>query len=266
MENLLNTTFIIPVCVESQDRFNNAKTVLGYLNHHFKTNVSIHEITQGESKLTFLNELKNLNIKHKIEQSNLTEYHRTRQLNEMLDNVTTKVVVNYDIDVILPVTTYIQASNDIINNKCNVIYPYGEGLFQKRIFTSFNRENFNLNFNLSDINKSDYDIWTAKYGHCIFFNTKKYRNAGGENENFIAYGPEDVERYERFNKIGCNICRINDFIYHLEHSRTEFSNNLHKHYDNNNNLFDELNKLNSQQTIEYYKNVDYIKKYKNFKA
>jgi predicted glycosyltransferase involved in capsule biosynthesis len=183
----------------------------------------------------------------------------------MLNTVTTNVVVNYDIDVMLPVQTYIEASKMIINKKCHVVYPYDEGQYQKRIFTSFNRENFNINFNLYDIPNNEYDIWDAKYGHCIFYDTKKYKNAGGENELFVAYGPEDVERYQRFIKMGYKVCRINNFIYHLEHSRTPFSNHLHKHYDANNELFNTLKNLDNQETIEYYKNVDYIKKYKNFK-
>ena len=101
MIDLKNTTFIIPVCVESQDRMNNSKTVLGFLNKHFNTNVIIHEITNDETKLDFLNELKNLDIHHIVEKSDMTKYHRTRQLNEMLDIVNTDIVVNYDIDVVL---------------------------------------------------------------------------------------------------------------------------------------------------------------------
>ena len=264
MKILTNTTFIIPVCIESEDRLNNASTVLGYLNHNFKTNIIIHELTNDSSKLTFLNKFENLNIRHIIEHSDLSNYHRTRQLNEMLNMVSTNVVVNYDIDVILPIDTYVEATKLILNKKYHMIYPYGDGLYQKRIFTNFNREDFNTNFNLSNIPNDKYDIWNAKYGHCVFFDTKKYIKGGGENENFIAYGPEDVERYERFKKMGFKLHRINDFIYHFEHYRTPFSNHLHKNYDNNNILFDKLNNLNSKELIEYYKNIDYIKKYKNF--
>ena len=50
MINLKNTTFIIPLCIESPDRMNNSKIVLGFLNHHFNTNVIIHEITNNETK------------------------------------------------------------------------------------------------------------------------------------------------------------------------------------------------------------------------
>ena len=55
MENLKNCTFMIPVRIEHQDRYNNAKSVLGFLNHHFETNVIIYEVSEsGESKLDFL--------------------------------------------------------------------------------------------------------------------------------------------------------------------------------------------------------------------
>ena len=55
-------------------------------------------------------------------------------------------------------------------------------------------------------------MWNAKCGHCVFINTEKYKKCGGENELFIAYGPEDVERYERFINKGDEI-----LITELEH-------------------------------------------------
>jgi hypothetical protein len=262
MINLNDTTFIIPVCVESQDRLNNAKTVLGYLNHHFNTNVIIHELSNGETKLPFLNDFKNMTIEHIIEQSDMSTYHRTRQLNEMLDMVKTKVVVNYDIDVLLPVPTYIKASNMILNGTSDIVYPYGDGEYQKRVFTTFNRDKFD--FDLDYINDNDYDMWNAKHGHCMFLNTEKYKSCGGENELFIAYGPEDTERYERFIKVGYKVDRINDIVYHLEHSRTPFSDSNNKHFNENNLLYRRLNGMNKEEIINYYNNITYKNKYKTF--
>jgi predicted glycosyltransferase involved in capsule biosynthesis len=264
MINLNNTTFIIPVCVESQDRLNNAKTVLGYLNHHFITNVIIHELCDGESKLPSLDKFKNIKIEHIIEQSDMSTYHRTRQLNEMLDMVKTKVVVNYDIDVLLPVDTYLNASNLILNDTSDIVYPYGDGVYQKRVFTSFKRDKFDFDFNLDYINNGDYDMWNSKYGHCIFLNTEKYKSCGGENENFIAYGPEDAERFERFSKIGYKIDRINDYVYHLEHYRTPFSDSNNKYFLENNSLYQELSRMSKDEIINYYKIASYKNKYKNF--
>ena len=46
MKKLKDTTIIIPVAIESTDRLNNAKTVLGFLNYHFNVNVIIHELVK----------------------------------------------------------------------------------------------------------------------------------------------------------------------------------------------------------------------------
>jgi predicted glycosyltransferase involved in capsule biosynthesis len=264
MQNLKNTTFIIPLCIESQDRLNNAKTVLGYLNHHFNTNVIIHELSNNKTKLPFLENYKNITIEHILEISDMSTYHRTRQLNEMLNIVKTKVVVNYDIDVLLPINTYVKASDMILNDTSDVVYPYGDGIYQKRVFTSFKRNKFDFDFDLSYINNGDYDMWNAKHGHCIFLNSEKYKSCGGENENFIAYGPEDTERFERFFKIGYKIDRINDYVYHLEHYRTPFSNNNNKYFLQNNLLYQELSRMNKDEIINYYKDASYKDKYKNF--
>ena len=262
MKKLKDTTIIIPVAIESTDRLNNAKTVLGFLNYHFNVNVIIHELVKGETKLDFLGDYKNLRINHIIEQNDLTTYHRTRQLNEMLNKVTTKVVVNYDIDVLLPVETYIEAEKMIILGKSDVVYPYGNGLYQKRIFTKFNRERFDNVFDFNLITEGDYDIWYAKYGHCVFLNTSKYRRCGGENEGFIAYGPEDSERYERFVKIGYKVDRVNDIVYHLEHSRTSFSDNTNHNFKKNDILYEKLSKMTKDEIIDYYYNIEYKNKYK----
>ena len=54
MNDLSHTTFIIPIRVESTDRYYNIKAVLGYLNYHFKTNVKIFEVFPKKTRLDFL--------------------------------------------------------------------------------------------------------------------------------------------------------------------------------------------------------------------
>jgi len=264
MINLKEATFIIPVCIESTDRLNNSITVLGYLNHHFNTNIIIHELVDGETKLPFLNDFKNLNIKHIVEQSNMSTYHRTKQLNIMIDLVETMVIVNYDIDVLLPVDTYVKSVDMILNGDSDVVYPYGDGVYQKRVFINSDRSNFNFNFDLNNIKIGDYDMWNAKCGHCVFINTEKYKKCGGENELFISYGPEDVERYERFIKIGYKVDRVNDFVYHLEHYRTPFSDSNNKFFNENNNLYKKISNMTKEEIINYYNSIEYKNKYKTF--
>ena len=112
---------------------------------------------------------------------------------------------------------------------------------------------------------SNFDLWSAKCGHCIFLDTKKYISCGGENEGFIAYGPEDSERYERFHKIDYKVDRINDLVYHFEHSRTPTSSNQNKYFNSNKSLYVKLNKMSKNEIISYYSNINYKEKYNKFK-
>lgn len=261
MINLTNTTFIIPLYIDSEDRLSNCKNVLGYLNHHFKTNVIIHELIQNESKLNFLNEFKNIKIRHFIEKINNSNYHRTRQLNEMLSMVKTKVVCNYDIDVILPVSSYVVSETLIKEDIFDVVYPYGFGKYQFKISTGIDNNKFQNNFSISDIDNNFLENEYSAYGHCIFFNTESYKSIGGENENFISYGPEDTERYKRCHKFGLKVHRINDYVYHFEHSRTNFSNKNNPDYYNNQKLFNLLSQMNDKDFVNYYKIQEYCEKY-----
>ena len=266
MIDLKNCTLIIPIKVEHSDRYRNAKTVLGFLNHHLETNVFIYEICEdGISKLDFLDSLKNLKIKHwKSEDEGI--FHRTKYLNIMLDDVQTPVVANYDIDVIIPAKFYKKITYDITNGDSDVVYPYRFGPGgQRRVLDNFNYPVFYENeFDLNHIDVigpwSDYD---SEYGHCIFFNTEIYKKYGAENENFISYGPEDKERGERFQKMGFNVNWISDCrVYHFEHYRGSDSSEANPKAKENWDVFEQCKRMGKDQTIQYYQNQEYNKKYK----
>lgn len=257
---LKDLTLIIPIYIDSEDRLSNTKSVLGYLNKWFKTNVIIHELIDTDTSLNFLGDYTNLSIKHITEYRNGDNYHRTRQLNEMLNLVNTSVVLNYDIDVILPVNSYIESYNKISSGELDVVYPYGYGKYQKRVYQNFDRTNFNNEYDTLLID-NNFDIWDAAVGHCFFIRTDSYKSCGGENENFIAYGPEDVERYERFNKFGLRIGRIEDYVYHFEHYRREFSSYMNPDFLKNENLLKSIRSMDIELLRKYYKDIDYMKKY-----
>lgn len=267
MIDLKNCTFIIPVMVEHEDRYNNAKSVLSYLNKNFETNIFIYEISDSNSKLDFLQSFNNLKIKHWLIKPELL-FHRTKYLNIMLEEVTTKVVANYDIDVLLKPDIYSEAVSLICKGESDVIYPYRFGSNGQRriektpdIHSKFADNEYDLEF--IDNDESLYSDFGSEYGHCIFFNSDIYKKYGGENENFVSYGPEDKERGERFVKMGLKVSWIPESsIYHFEHYRGSNSSNNHLMANRNWNVYNECRSMDSDQVIEYYKNQEYIKKYK----
>jgi hypothetical protein len=56
-------------------------------------------------------------------------------------------------------------------------------------------------------------------GGAFLVNKEKYLLAGGENENFYGWGPEDVERVKRMEILEYPIPRSKGSCYHLYHPR-----------------------------------------------
>jgi hypothetical protein len=252
MKDLANVTFITAIKIESKDRYLNAKSVLGYLNKHFKTNVFIYEMCDGETKLDFLGDLKNLNVSI-IKDSESKYFHRTKFLNTLLSKVSTPIVSNYDIDVILPVDSYGLCSKMIAFGFADIVYPYPVGMSQVQIWESFDRTEFNEEFEEKLIKSSGHkNVSDAYCGHVFFASTKVYRESGGENEGFVSYGPEDRERLFRFEKLELRVGRLEDgTVYHFEHSRGGDSGGGNPHFFQNNIEFEKI-KLMSAEEIKKY--------------
>ena len=97
---------------------------------------------------------------------------------------------------------------------------------------------------------------------CQFFKKEVYIKGGLENEGFIAYAPEDLERYHRWKTLGYDIQRVDNYAYHFEHKRTPNSWFNNPHMKHNFELWDYLKTLSKEQILEYYKNQDYIRERK----
>tara|TARA_Y100000310_G_scaffold235174_1_gene238190 strand:+ start:769 stop:3273 length:2505 start_codon:yes stop_codon:yes gene_type:complete len=283
--DLSDCTFIIPLKVESEDRKFNISTTVPYILENFITNIIIHETFEEHSQISDLIEKYGDNIKViSNKEPNNVPYHRTKYLNLMLDKVQTPITINYDSDILLPISSYIEAAEKIRTGKMDLVYPFynsnykfetgqntvcptcnHETLYfmqgQYRIFQNNpNREKLRQTLDLSVLDLEDKDaMYDSAYGFCQFFNTKSYREGFKENENFIAYGPEDYERYERFSRLGYDVCHLEGFVYHLEHSRTPDSWVTNTHFNHNNGLHETIKRLSNKELVEYYESQDYLK-------
>ena len=276
--DLTKTTFIIPLRIETEDRMRNIITTLIYLSRNFDTKIIVKEVDRESvyerEVLPLLNQALEPEmlecIHHIFEQSDDFTFHRTKILNDMLWMVDTPVVANYDSDILLPLESYINATNMISkgwvhpdaegSKPVKVIYPYGFGNYQFQCHVGDNEvTNFiNSGFNYEYFN-GHMRQWDAKYGFCQFFDTEEYKKLGGENENFIAYGYEDDERYFRFNLLS-SVARLTENVYHLEHGRTKNSWFNNPYCEDNKKLWEKLKVKGKKSLIKYYQEVDYIKR------
>lgn len=273
--DLTDCTFIIPLRIESKDRMRNIITVICYLLENFNTNVLVKEVSE---KSVFQEDVvpqvmeyvgdSFVNLSHVFEKSDDPVFYRMQIINEMLSMCQTDIIANYDCDVLLKPETCLKAVN-MIRNEYDIVYPYGFGDYQKQVFADDNLVSEFLSndcdFSILDKKSKMYD---AQYGHVQFLNRKSYIESGMENENFKGSSPEDKERYHRFMTLKYNIGRIDDEIYHLEHSRGQnswpVSYQENPYMAQNIELWEKLRVMSAEDLKQYYSNQEYLKKYDNF--
>jgi hypothetical protein len=271
MTKLSDATFIIPLKIDSADRVRNIITTVGFLLETFDAKVIIKEVDAqplfSEYALPQIVEYMDGsigNLTHVFEKSSDPVFYRMQIINEMLEMVKTDIVFNYDCDVLLQVETYEKASQ-MIRDGYDIVYPYGFGNYQKQVtvndevVSEFLNE---LDFSVLD---SKSNIFDAQYGHVQVLSTKSYFDAGMENENFKGSSPEDKERFYRFNTLGYNVGRIDEYVYHLEHSRGAnswpISAQKNPHMANNFAVWEEIQKMSKDELHNYYDNIWYKNKY-----
>jgi hypothetical protein len=267
--DLSKATFIIPLKIDSDDRVRNIITVVCFLLKTFETNIILKEVDSNHlfkdyalpQIVDFLgDDVKNLN--YIFEKSDNSVFHRMKIINEMISQSNTEVIVNYDCDVLLKPQTYCNSYHMILDKSYDLVYPYGFGNFQKQIFADDEivTEFLNNNFDFSILEKN-HQPYHAEYGHVQFFNRESYICAGMENENFVSWSPEDKERFFRFTILGYNVGRIDDYVYHLEHTRGQNSDYTNPHLQKNMQLWEYLQRLEKRQLINYYQSQKYLRKY-----
>jgi predicted glycosyltransferase involved in capsule biosynthesis len=233
--DLSDITFVIPVSYDHEDRMSNLKIILRFLNS-FNTNVIVGE--QGGKKFNKLNgDYKYVNFPYK-------EFHRTRMINRMTRLSNTDYVVNYDADILLsPIQLWRMAKK--LRGGVDFVYPYDGGFLRVGDGTYGRSEDLvkkmgtdiGMMAGMKFIGENDKSV-----GGVIGYNKKSFMNAGMENENFVAYTPEDVERFERFTALGYKVERVDGALYHINHFVGEKSTTSNPYYQKG---VEELNKIRS---------------------
>lgn len=243
--DLSDVTFTIPIRIDSLNRFNNIHYVVEYLNYNFNTKIIIFE-NGLQRNLRFTQN----NIIYRFERNN-SLFYRTKILNDMAKLVTTKYIVNYDGDVIIPVNQILKTYTLLKENKADFAYPYS-GLFVDVSRVEIDKEV--KNFDPAILNPNKYpNLGTESVGGAVFWNKYVFMQGGMENENFVSWGWEDRERYHRFNKLNYRCSRIEGPLYHINHPRFINSNADHSFYYTNIKEYEKI------ENMSYFQLRDYIK-------
>jgi hypothetical protein len=250
---LMDVTFIIPLRIDHNDRLINIKLLLFYLTSNFNANIVVVE----NGPQSYQNEIMNDN---KIQNKNFITYifqynenfmfHKTKIMNDCLQYVHTPIFAYNDSDVVLPLSSYGIATDKIRHCGVDICKPYDNPPGSYGIDINMRTEIYNKS--LKDIQSRCTD-YKSGYGGLIFFNKASFLEIGSMNENFYAYGPEDIEIVYRFIALRYNFCSLNKPLFHMNHFITTNSNQQNIHYQNNLILYTKIVSLNYDQLREFYK-------------
>jgi len=247
--NLQDTTFLIPVRIDSADRLSNLYASTAYLSKFFRTTIIVME-SDREQKVSH-KELPEgvIYIFKKTENPRL---FRTNINNEMIKICSTPNLVLYDADVIIPKKQLAKAVRILRTGMHKVVSPYSGrflnvDILLKEIFIKIQDDMF------LEENKYKAGVSSMRsFGGCILINRDFFIRSGMENENLTSWGPDDLERVKRMKTLGEQTARVKGDLYHLHHQRyTDSGYHNSKEYERLMSEYLHISSMNKSELLNY---------------
>lgn len=245
--NLEDVTFTIPVRFDHKERFENLHFILTYLQKNFNTNIIVYE--DGPAPL--YDNRHHVQYIYEHNAGGLYPFHRSRYLNHMARFARTPFIVNYDCDVLFPIHQVIKTHSLLKMKAADLVYPY-DGLF---VSLPRHLMGSSLATHKPDsLNPHTFpNMGTQSVGGCCWWNKSAFIAGGLENEVFLDWGVDDVERMRRYSKLGFGILRVSGPLYHLDHPRSPAVNEQHQYFASNQRELAKVESMSSEQLREYIK-------------
>lgn len=211
-----NLTVGIPVRIDSKQRVRNLEILIGFLRNKIKTNILI--IEEGYTSQIPESIKKDVQFVFVPQEQEL--FHRTKYINQMLSLTNTVFFACWDTDVLISEKQLEEAMHHLVQEEYDFVLPYN-GLVRK-VGTHLadiihDYQCFSILYSLKDMMTPFYGFHSM--GGVYIVNVSKYKSIGGENEDFICWGPEDIERIKRAENFHLKIYRCKGEAFHLEHPK-----------------------------------------------
>lgn len=215
MTDLQDVTFLVPLRIDSTERMENIETLIKYTFQHFKTNFIVLE---ADSIPKFNFEYNPVGLQYEFIEDKDEVFHRTKWINRLISLSETPLVAIWDTDAISPPEQITAAVTKLRAGDAVLSFPY-DGRFYScdRISCDLFKKLLKIEILLKRIAVMKLMHGYHSVGGAFIVNKQKYLTAGGENENFYGWGPEDTERVKRLEIMSLPIYYSNGFLFHLWH-------------------------------------------------
>lgn len=249
--DLRDVTFTIPVKRDSADRAQNLELCIDFLQYYFHTNIIVGEMDESM-------QLSHMEKKCDYRFWKINKlFRRTWMLNQMAREAQTPIVANWDCDVFADPKQIAESVERIRSGELEGCYPYDGRNFRaprERMYQQFRATLAITDFKTIPYPKYQHTV--TSYGNAVIWNKAKFFEGGAENENFEDYGPEDYERWYRFNTLGYRVGRVKGPIFHMDHDEEKNGSKGHEKHKFNHEEYERLkrmSKLDMQREVQPWK-------------
>lgn len=215
MYDLKDVTILIPLRIDSVERMSNLDTLLEFLCRESDLQILILEADeyphyQVKKEYPF--------VRYHFMKDADPVFYRTYYLNRLLELAQTPFAGIWDTDVIVSFEQIADAVTALRNGKAVMSIPYDGRVYSVPAgYSDVFRRNLDLESLYLHIPDSVLVLGNISVGGAILVDRVEYRKAGGENEHFYGWGPEDFERVKRMEKLQLPVYRSEGPLFHLYH-------------------------------------------------
>lgn len=210
-------SIVIPVRIDSPERLANLQAIVRFLVYYTEGPIILLE---ADAKSNVKGLIESCRVQLIFREDTDPIFHRTKYINELLHMAQTQFVGVWDTDVVLDPDCILDALH-IMNQGHIMCLPYnGKFVFLTEDASHKARRHITTLFQDKLIETLDgVGLGRPSVGGAYIVNKTLYLQAGGENEGFYGWGPEDAERVKRLEVLGYQIIRTEGSLYHLHHPR-----------------------------------------------
>ena len=232
MSRLSDVTFVIPVRIDSPERARNLDVLIDFFIRNFDSDILVLEADNHQHYSVKNNTNR---IRYFFEEDQCPVFQHTLYLNHLYRKVNTPIVAGWDTDILVAPKQIVDTVEQVRNGSTVMGLAYNGYAYQ----TSTELVDiYQETRDLDDLIKKAGELKTMygdlSVGGAFIFDTEKYIQAGGENEFFLGWGPEDMERVKRMEILYSQpVYRAKGCAFHLWHPRYINSRYADKQYEIN---------------------------------
>jgi hypothetical protein len=213
--DLTDVTFILPLRIDSNERIENIDALIKYTFNHFKT---VFKVLETDITRKYFPVFEPEGFHYEFIADNNEVFHRTRWINRLISMSNTPFMAIWDADAIAPPEHVIMAVEKLRKKHTVLSFPYvGRFYSCDKVSCDLFKKILDIEILMKRVPVMQLMHGYHSVGGAFIVNKEQYINAGGENENFYGWGPEDAERVKRLEILGLPIFYSPGVLFHLWH-------------------------------------------------